>query len=256
MNHQSNHKTMEEKILSSYSAKQVYNMAGDILFEIDKSDWSADVYFTGIVEQLRKENNMLRNSLGAIRSSDFTEELSEKDAIFDRDIVCFKNFVESNKYMREKAKEDAAKTIWKYVAANDLKMYRLGYEEQIASANSLFAELDKPNNKALIDLLTGVKEALDLAKESNANLIETYRKSKEAKSDKEVSIAASLQQKKVRKIINEELLPYLSVMAKAKPDTYAGTYTIIYVYIDDVNTKARARSTKNTSEESVTEDQE
>ncbi|GAB7087717.1 DUF6261 family protein [Marinifilum fragile] len=247
---------MEEKILSSYSAKQVDNMAENILFEIDKTDWSADVYFTEIIAKLRKDKEVLQNSLGLIRSGDYTEELSERDAIFDRDIICFKNFVESNKYMREESKAVAAKIVWKHIAANDLQMYRLGYEEQIASANSLFVELDKPENKALIDLLIGAKEALDLAKESNANLLETYRKSKEAKSDKEASIAASLQQKKVRETINEELVPYLSIMAKAKPDTYAGTYKIIATYIDDVNTKARARSTRNTAEEPVTEEQE
>ncbi|PKQ63011.1 hypothetical protein BZG02_09565 [Labilibaculum filiforme] len=237
-----------EQILSDYTSKQVENIAENILFEFAKTDWSADQYLSEISSRLLKSHGILKNSIGKLRASDFTEELSKKDAIFDRDIICFKKFVDANRYMRDENKVEAATKIWKLIDAHNLNLYRLSYEEQTSSATSLFAELDRQDNKLLIEALIGASEALILAKNSNDALMSTYRESNEAKATKEDQIAASLQRKQVRDIINSDLLPYLEVMIRVNPATYKGIYQSIIKYIEAVNTKVRSRSTKNESE--------
>lgn len=244
---------MEEKLLSNYTNKQLNSMAESILFETGKTDWSADVYLSNIIEKIKTNQATLLNSIGQVRSSDFTEQLSQCDATFDKDFICFKNFVAANKYLRDDVKSEAAKKIWTIIASNDLRLYRLSYEEQTSSANSLFAELDKAENKGLLNLLIGVNEALSLVKESNDKLIDTYRQSKNAAKHEE-DVSASLQSKLIRQIINEELLPYLNVMSKVNPDTYSNLHDTIRGYIEDVNIKARIRTTRNQTENLQTEE--
>lgn len=244
-----------EEILSICTTKQVESVTENILFEIGKNDWSANLYFTGVSSKLHKSHAILKNSIGKVRSNDYTEELSEKDDIFDQDIICFKKFVDANRYMRDDKKAKAADKIWQNIIAHDKTLYRLSYEEQTSSATSLFAELKKPENKVLLETLVGANKSLRLAEASNDDLMDTYRKSNEAKATKEDKIAASLQKKQVRKIINSQLLPYLDVMIKVKPDTYTGLYNSITKYIESVNIKARSRSTRNMADDLVTEAQ-
>ncbi|MBI9057241.1 MAG: hypothetical protein JEZ01_05675 [Labilibaculum sp.] len=245
-----------EEILSNCTTKQVESIAENILFEIRKTDWSADLYFTGVSSQLQESHAILKNSIGKVLSSDYTEELSEKDDIFDQDIICFKKFVDANRYMRDDKKAKAADKIWEIITAHDQRLYRLSYEEQTSSATSLFAELKKPENEALVESLVGANKSLRLAEASNDDLMGTYRKSNEAKATKEDKIAASLQKKQVRNIINSQLLPYLDVMVKVNSDTYIGLYNSINKYIESVNTKARSQSTRNLTNNLVIEEQQ
>ncbi len=68
---------------------------------------------------------------------------------------------------------------------------------------------------------------------------------KEAEAAKSSFIAPSVQREVVRDIMNKELLPYMEVMSKAKPELFAEPFGLISEFVTSINSKVRARTTRN-----------
>lgn len=232
---------MGEQIVSKCKAKEVQDIAKNILVEIKKKDWSSDTFITILSQRIEEENEILSKVIGLLGRGEYTEELAAKDAIFDKDFICLEQFVEANLYMRDKDIAANAKEVWKIFAANDLKLYIQCYESQISSFNSLIKELDSDKIKPLLNSLVGVSDSLELVKGSAKDLAEIYRKMKHESDEKMELIAPMAQQKLIREIINHDLLPYLSVMANVNKEVYGEIKLAVDEYIADLNLKVRAR---------------
>ncbi|MDE5421680.1 DUF6261 family protein [Ancylomarina sp. DW003] len=233
---------MGEQIVNKCKAKEVQNIAQNILMEIKKKDWSSDTFITILSQRIEEENEILTQTIGQLGRGEFTEELAAKDAIFDRDFICLEQFVEANLYMRDKEVAANAKEVWKVFAVNDPKLYIQSYESQILSFNSLIKELDSEAIKPLLKSLVGVSDCLDLVKSSAKELAETYQKMKQVSDEQMELIAPMAQQKLLREIINNDLLPYLCVMANVNKDVYGGIKHAVDGYIEDLNFKVRTRT--------------
>ncbi len=234
---------MGEQIVIKCKAKEVQNIAHSILFEIKKRDWSSDTFITILSQRIEEENEVLTKTLGQIGSSEFTEEMAAKDAIFDRDFICLEQFVEANLYMRDKGVAANARKVWNVFAANDLKLYIQSYESQISSFNTLIKELDSDELKPLLDSLVGVSDCLDLVKSSAKELAETYLRMQKISDEQSELIAPLSQQKIIREIINNDLLPYLNVMANVNKEVYGDIKQVVVGYIEDLNQKINSRTT-------------
>lgn len=232
---------MEGQIVIKCKAKEVQNIAQSILLEIKKRDWSSDSFITILSQRIEEENELLTKTLGQIGSSDFTEEMAAKDAIFDRDFICLEQFVEANLYMRDKAIAANARKVWNVFAAHDPKLYIQSYESQISSFNALSKQLDSDEIKPLLDSLVGVPDSLDLVRSSAKELAETYTRMQKISDEQMESIAPLAQQRVIREIINNDLLPYLNVMANVNKEVYGDIKQVVVAYIEDLNQKISSR---------------
>lgn len=238
---------MEFTILSKCGADEAKSIANNALFEIEQKDFSADTYFTGITTELDNETSALSNSIGVERSHEFTAELAKLDKVFDDRVVCFKSFVDANTHSSNETIAQNAEKIWKKIDAYDLTFYKFGYEKELARAFSMIEEFEKTKIIPIIASLVGVATPLGEMKTAATNLQDLYRKNQGVLATKEDIIPSSVQAKVVIEIMNEKLLPYLSVMANAKPTEFAVTFAKIEQYIATINTKIRSRRSKMTT---------
>jgi len=234
---------MGEQIVIKCKAKEVQNIAQNILLEIKKRDLASDTFITILSQRIEEENELLTKTLGQIGSSDFTVEMAAKDAVFDRDFICLEQFVEANLYMRDKEIAANARKVWNVFAANDLKLYIQSYESQISSFNALIKELDSDEIKPLLKSLVGVSDCLDLVKLSAKEVAETYMRMHRISDEQMESIAPLAQQKIIREIINNDLLPYLNVMANVNKEVYGDIKQVVDAYVGDLNQKINSRTT-------------
>lgn len=244
-----NYLVMNEQVLSYSDAKEINSIALNALHEIEKKDWSTDAFIHVIATNLKEQNNALSLSIGTVRSSDFTHRLAIRDEIFDKDFVCFKQFVLANTYSQDKPVAEDASWIWKIIVAHNQNLNQTGYERQISSIESLFAELDKVPVKARVSNLVGVADCLLKLKSSAESLKVLYRKSKEDDAAKAELIPPSIQKNAVRDILNNDLLPYMEIASKAKPEVYKATADVIFSYVESINIKVRARRTRSENQE-------
>jgi len=240
---------MNERVLSYSDAKEINSIALNALHEIEKKDWSADAFIHVISTNLKNQNNALSLSIGTVRSSDFTHRLAIRDEIFDKDFVCFKQFVLANTYSQDEPVAEDASWIWKIIVAHNQNLYQTGYERQISSIESLFTELDKAPVMARVSNLVGVADCLLKLKSSAESLKALYRKSKEDDAAKAELIPPSIQKNAVRDILNNDLLAYMEIASKAKPEMYKATADVIFAYVESINIKVRARKTRSENQE-------
>ncbi len=232
-------------ILSHADTNMVGSAASNSINELQKRDRSTDLYFTGLLGNLVKESTIMNDAVGFIRKNDFTERLIEADDVFDKMFQCAKQFVHANTMMLDEGLAQKAEKIWSIFEAHDIYLNQLGYEQQIFLTNSLVKELAKPANKTIIDELVGVSTQIDLLGVYNLNLSELFQQSKEVEAAKSNLIAPSSQKNVIRDIMNKEMLPYLEVMSKVNPEMYGESFDVISEFITSINTKVRARKTRN-----------
>ena len=245
---------MTIQISSRCDAQEVNSISSNILFNLKKKDWSTNNFLTGIITRVETGDTSLSSAIGEVRSNRNTEILAEADRIFDKDMICLKNFVEANKYLRDEQRVKNAETIWEMIDAHDANLHRLGYEKQIVLADSLLLDFDKEEIKPIIASLTGVSEAVENIKLSLANLKALYRESKEYDAAKADVLAPSIQKNHISDIINQELIPYLDVMSKVEPDIYNESYKVILEYIESINTKVKARISRLNKQEDLVDE--
>ncbi|WP_421918938.1 hypothetical protein [Marinifilum sp.] len=242
---------MDIKLLRSCTGGEAYDASSNARSVLSKIDFSADTNLTAIVTKLESKENSLLNSIGVESKSEFTAEISALDRIFDDRIICFKMFVEANMHLADPIFVNKAGKIWAQVDANDRYLYKLGYEDQMTHAMSLFTELDQEDYQSMMSDLFGVKESYTLCKTAYSNLQSMYRQGQEVKAIKKQTIPSRVFKKEVVEIINKKLLPYIGILTDNQPETYADTYAKINHYIHLINQKIRTRRSKATTDEEV-----
>ncbi|WP_421919964.1 hypothetical protein [Marinifilum sp.] len=240
---------MDTKLLSTCTGGEAHDASSNSRSVLSKIDFSADTNLTAIVTKLESKETSLLNSIGIETKSEYTAEVSALDSIFDDRVICLKMFVDSNMHMQDPVLINKANKIWSKIEANDLYMYKLGYEEQMTNALSMFTELDQEEYQTMMADLLGVKESYVLCKTAYTDLQNMYRQGQEVKALKKQIIPSSVIKKDVVEIINDKLLPYLGVLVDNHPETYADAFAKINHYIDLINQKIRTRRSKANTEE-------
>lgn len=240
---------MEVKILSKCDADEAQHLGTNTLSVLNGMDLSTNPYLSDIKSKLSTETNTLSGALSIERKHEFTKELAELDNDFDSRVICVKKFIEANIYSSDETIAKNAEKALDKMASYDLLFYNLGYEKEIARAFSLVEEYEKPDMKPVVDSLVGVAAPLAELKTVATKLNTLYLKNQDIQALKEDTIPSSIQKKVVIDIFNNELLPYLMVMAKVQADEFGDVYAKITHYIETINTKIRARRNRPASEE-------
>lgn len=240
---------MTLQILSHADTNEIGSIANNTIQELQKKDWSTDLYLSTILERLKVETAVLADAIGLVRKKDFTEQLMAQDAIFDQVFIGIKQFVKANTFLLDNEKAKNAEMILNIIEAHDANLYRMGYGQQIFLCQSLLDNFEKANNKEAIASLYGVSTFVELLKTHNDTLRDIFQESKLAEAAKADSIAASAQKNEVRYILNNELYPYLEVMDRVNTDVYSESFNVISAYVSSVNIQVRARKTRNENQE-------
>lgn len=247
---------MEIKILSRCDADEAQHIATNSITRLDELDLSANTYLSGLKSKLSSESNTLAGALSVERKHEFTKELAELDDDFDSRVICVKKFIEANTYSSDETIAKNAEKALDKLASYDPTFYKLGYEKELARAFSLVEEYEKPDMKPVVDSLVGVSAPLAELKTVATELNTLYLKNQDIQALKEDTIPSSIQKKVVIDIFNNELLPYLMVMAKVQTDEFGEVYAKITHYIETINTKIRTRRNRPASEEEENSEEE
>ena len=242
---------MDTKLLSTCSSNEAFDSSTNCLSVLAQKDFSADLNLTSISAKIKGKSDILFDSIGIEKKSEFTGEISDLDHNFDDSLICFKKFVDANMNLSDADKVEKANKVWAKIQAKNQFMYKLGYEEQMTQALSLFSELDTEEYQNRMTALFGVSESYALLKTAHTNLQTVYRKGQEVKALKENATPSSTVKKEVMELINNKLIPYLYIMSDTQPEVYGETYTKIIHYIELVNTKIRTRRSRASSEEEI-----
>jgi len=242
---------METKLLSTCSANEAFDTSTNCLSVLAQKDFSADLNLTAISANIKGKSDILFDSIGIEKKSEFTKEISHLDEVFDNSLICFKKFVDANMSLSDADKVEKASKIWSKIQVKNPNMYKLGYEEQMTQALSLFSDLDTEEYQNMMADLFGVKDNYAPLKTSYTDLQGIYRKGQEIKALKEDSIPSKVLRKELIEIINSKLMPYLGILTDNQPEIYGETYTKIIHYIELVNTKIRSRRSRAATEDEV-----
>jgi hypothetical protein len=236
---------MEKSVLSICNSNEIDTLASGLLTEAGKLDLASDLIITNVINELKVETDELKAGIEHTRGDVLRENLKKENLIADDDFVCYKQFVKANTFRSEADKAQDAMDLWELTVSHDLFLHKKSMEKQISLSNSLLANLESDKFKTKIDGLFGVAESIAKFKTSTASLEKSYQKVNETNASEVEVIAPSIQKNTVCKIINENLLPYLETSSKAIPEPYEKLFKKACEMIENINSKARARKTRN-----------
>ncbi len=224
-------------------------MATNIGHQLAKADWTADTILSHLITLLNKENKTMSTAIQFARGGQGSKALQTEDAIVDKHFVCLKQFVSANMYLSDESIADNATAVWKIISSRNLNLHKLSYERQLALTHALISNLEDVRVKPLVDSLIGVSDRVAELKASTTSFETHFRNMKEELAGMEETIAPSTQKNTIRNLINNHLLPYLNNASQVMPEKYEEINKVIIQHIDGINTKARARKTRNTTQE-------
>lgn len=230
-------------------SNEINTLATNIEHQLAKADWTADTILSHLISQLEKENKTMSTSIQFAHGGQGSKDLQAQDAIVDKHFVCLKQFVSANMYLSDENIASNATAVWKIISSRNLNMHKLSYERQLALTHALISNLEDVKIKPWVDSLIGVSDRVTELKASTTSFETHFRNMKEELAGMEETIAPSTQKNIIRKLINNHLLPYLNNAAEVMPEKYEEINNVILEHIDGINTKARARKTRNSAPE-------
>ena len=244
---------MEKTVLRDSNSNETETLANGLIKELNKVDLSADVMISKVLADLTSENSVLTQGIEKTNGDVLRENLHEENETADADFVCLKQFVKANIYLPNAKQAQDAEDVWELISSHNLELHNLSYEKQISLSNSLLSNLASDKFKAKVKRLVGVSDRVQKLAKSSESLKTAYDKVIELESKKLSIIPPSTQKHEVRKIINENLIPYLQTSSKVFPETYEPLYKMACEAIGKLNMKVRTRKTRkaNELEESV-----
>ena len=96
---------MDTKLLSTCSSNEAFDASTNCLSVLAQKDFSADITLTFISSNIKGKSNILFDSIGIEKKSEFTGEISDLDTVFDDSLICFKKFVDANMSLSVAKKE-------------------------------------------------------------------------------------------------------------------------------------------------------
>ncbi|MUP36244.1 DUF6261 family protein [Labilibaculum euxinus] len=240
---------MNQKIFHYCNTSEISTVATNLLIAFSKGDWSADMALSSILANLGTENVIFTKSIRFSKSGTQPKILHEKDEIADQLFICTKQFIWANTYAPEKDIAEKAQRIWSIFDSNNLNLHRQSYESQMALTKSLIENINHPDVRPSLEMLAGVPHRFDAFTAASEDFRSTFVEFQQSVAGLEKVTPASTQKNVIRKIINEQLTAYLDSMAVALPEKYAAINSVIAQHIESINTKARARKTRNTTAE-------
>lgn len=230
------------------SAEEIDSIGKTLEAEGVKINTEGDILLESLLPEVSKERLILENSIKFNKRGSVGKKLRLLDNVFDDDYTCFKGFVSANRNMSNEDAAEIANEIWDLIGKYNHQLHILSYESQFTNANLLFSKLSEPEMLEKMEMLPGVLYSFDRAKVSLKFAETCYEELNSQESKIEDVIAPTSQKNVLRSLINDKLLPHLYNWQMVQPEKYGAFLNAIERRIEEVNSKARARKTRNTKE--------
>tara|TARA_R110001583_G_scaffold47395_7_gene148476 strand:+ start:5861 stop:6595 length:735 start_codon:yes stop_codon:yes gene_type:complete len=199
------------------------------------------------IEKFTQKHDEALEASNRSRSSQYTNQLREKDTRRDESFIAFRNYIEACTHRKDEATVNLAEKICRIIRSHGWILYNNGAKVQSAKMASLTKELELEENKLLITALAADAWYTDMVLDNNA-----YNQLKEDR-----SVAESNQRDfdtvalyKDLRVVSDELFETIEVMNRISPDA---KYVEIANFINDCTKKyavaARTRKTKSANSE-------
>lgn len=171
--------------------------------------------------------------------------LADVDSARDEAIMDAHALARAMKKLKAKAKREAAEKVTavfdKYTGIT-----RLSNANESGQIASLLEDLANPEAAAAVGSLEGMQDAVDDIAKAEAAFQDARHKSEEALAREGES--ASVVKKRLVSLINDKLVPYLSVVSAVKSDVYEDFAAKISVSITRLNATVNQRGKKTESQ--------
>ncbi|MBN1111597.1 MAG: hypothetical protein JXA53_01635 [Bacteroidales bacterium] len=247
-------KTIENSIHSKSSTRKLNRTAGNIITAIKAEanpEFVADAYLSELTEKALVRNGMLTESLNEQRANSIFIPL---DAKRDNQVRAFWLILDSKLLSINKEEKDNAEIVAHAIGAYNRNFIYKSYSEESADLDAMIADCEKP------EVLQAITKCGDLLNAFN-NIKAVRQEWNQAVQDNAVNNvdlsdmpSATSLHPMVLQLINNELLSYLEVMSRVKPDVYGSVYKIITEFVKSNNDSVRNHLRRLKAGEIVEED--
>jgi len=241
---------MKTQIHNRSTNDDVSAVSSSISTAISAIDFSQDVYFTDLTQNLNANLNLITEALNEQKSHSI---LSPADGKRDNSMRIIFYEVKSKTLWLDETIKSAAQKVYDTIEAYGIEITKLSYLKQSAQSKALFADLKKTEIAAAVNLLPGLAALIKQAENAQTEFDVLYDEYLSDKTENQSELSASKLKTILRELINDELLSYLKVMSRTQAGNYKICYDKIVTAIEENNNKVKARLKKaNTNNEGAT----
>ncbi len=232
---------MITKIYSKSAINDVISCSSTILDALSINDFSSDTYLTELTQKISLQ---VQKMIEASNESTGNSTLAILDERRDNSLKVMSYEVKSKTLWPDSEIKEAAEKVMEVFDHYGADIIRLPYNHQTAQAKALFEDLKKTEIAEAISVLPGFS-ALVLRAEEDQNQFDLgYMKYIQTKGESKNEIPAYKLALTVRGLINDELMVYLTSMARINPGLYGSCYEALCTAIGENNSKVKARINK------------
>lgn len=203
-----------------------------------------DSFLEECMNALKQENEILLDAMGGVRKGRFTDEMQRVDQKIMQYFVALKFFVKGNMHLADKQIVASANIVWETISAIGRNAHRKGHIRKIHDLLLIVDRLLEAKMLPVVKTLKGVEESAIILKAACNQLNDLFRQSIREKVSRKDRVQPTAQAKKLQARLNNDLLPYLGIMAKVDPGKYSKFSHFVDCEVKEINTKIKARRTR------------
>lgn len=229
------------RLMSVSRTTEVNAVAGRIIAEYEKDDWTSDTHLTGIFNLLKQSNTLLTSSINRIKAE---SDLEQKDEIRDDKIRSVYYLILGFTHHPDLTIKTAAEEVNSVFEHYGVDIVGKSYAIETSLIQSLLVEFANPDLQPSISALPGLNQlitSLTTAQNEFEAASILYEEEKAAEGTKE---NASQIKKEVVVIINDKLVIYLRAMIQVDETKYGKLTRTIAQLINDNNEIVKKRKKK------------
>lgn len=179
----------------------------------------------------------------AIRKDKALSDLEDADALRDEAAMKIYKIVDGYAAMPTPALSEPAARLQK-ILQKFTGLTRRPYNEETSLIEAMQSDLATTEAKADIALLAGLSDALAILQKAQSDFMARRVQYSTAASEQKYEDSASKLKKPLLKLINDRLIPYLSLMKEQDTEKYGHFADAVATAVDAANTKIKARGKK------------
>jgi hypothetical protein len=232
-----------QQILKHANAALIGDITDVILDAYTNTDLKMDKLIVDCMLRIQKEQEELRKAVGVSRKGSFTKEIADRTVLIKSRFVGLKYFLKAYQHHPKKEYTEKAKVLWQILRHIGSDLNKKGYRKMNYSLNQLFNEVYSHEHLAKLNELSGLKDCMDELKTLSGELNELIAASALERTQRNDRKQATAVARKIQNLFNEELIPYINVMRKSRPEQHESFARLVNMQVAEINTKIRARRT-------------
>ncbi|MBN2164955.1 MAG: hypothetical protein JW717_01625 [Marinilabiliaceae bacterium] len=230
---------MIEKIYLKSRVTEIDAVGTRIIVAYEGSKIDNDTHLANIITGMKSVSSKLNESIQRLKAK---SALEEKDEARDSKLQNFYYLILGFVHHPEVGISEAANKVMQILNINGLQIISESYATETSLIHSVIRELDKPEMKQAMALLSGGEQSLAAVKESQSEFEKTYSIYEADKALYSTYDNASSLKTELVKIINNQLVTYLRAMVMVNEAAYGNISRTIGQIIADNNETVKKRT--------------